>query len=549
MMVTSALLSARACHSRQTPTRQAQGINVDSSSIAQLLRPAAFGHDSGEVTLRETHISWVILAGDFAYKIKKPVDFGFLDFSTLALRRQFCEQELLLNRRFAPELYLAVVAVTGSEQGPQIAGDGPVIDYAVQMRRFDEDQLLDTIAARGGLTDTLVHELARELARLQNTAPAEHPGLDSDDPGSPTALYKAIEQNFQQLRQYSLPAKDLELLEAVEQWSRLGHADLLPTLEQRLREGKVIDGHGDAHLGNIALVDGAVRLFDCIEFNPAFRVMDSIAEIAFLSMDLDARDFHQASHQLLTNYLEYRDDYPGLALLDLYRCYFAMVRAKVALLREAPEHEAITTTAAYTQCRRYLALAHSYSRPRQVFVAITHGVSGSGKSTVAAKLVAAGGAVRIRSDVERKRLFGLAPRQRSNPEDATRLYSTAMSRKTFSRLETLAASVVGAGFGVIVDATFLHRRVRDDFRTLAHKLGVPFVIIDCRAEPAQLRQRLIARERAKQDASEAGVAVMESQLQVDQPLTDQELNCRLSVHSSEDAQVLWQGLQDLLKRD
>lgn len=519
---------------------------MDSATLQRLLRPQACDHPAGDMVLRETHISWVILAGEFAYKIKKPVDFGFLDFSTLALRRHFCERELLLNRRFAPELYLAVVAITDDAGGPRFGGEGPVIDYAVKMRRFDEEQLLDNIAARGELGRPLVRALAREVAAQQGRAPVCHPRPGSDEPGSAAALLAAMEQNFRQAGAYDLAARQRQELQSLRRWTLRRHGESVPLLERRAADGRVIDGHGDAHLGNIALIDGAVRLFDCIEFNSALRIMDSIGEIALLGMDLEARGHSHQAHWLVADYLEYRGDYEGLALLDLYRCYFALVRAKVALLREPERHHDIRGTAAYADFSRYLGLAGGYCQAPQQFLAITHGVSGSGKSTVADKLVAASGALRIRSDVERKRLFGLAPEQRSRAEDEQRLYGSAMSRKTFERLEQLATQALGAGFAVIVDATFLHRRSRDRFRRLAGELAVPFAIIDCSAPPTVLRQRLLAREREATDASEAGVRVMEAQLGVVQPPGGVELARRMAADSGEDAGPLWRRLRGLI---
>lgn len=516
---------------------------MDSNTLAQLLRPEAFSQPCVAAQLRETHISWVVLCGEFAYKLKKPVNFGFLDFSTLPLRRHFCEQELALNRRFAPEIYLAVIEVTDDGSGPRFEGRGAVIDYAVKMRRFDETLLLDNVAARGELDRGLVRSLARELAQQQARAQVCYPGAGGDEPGSPAALLAAMEQNFRQVRDYSLAPGQAAQLLAVERWTLQGFGEQQPLLTRRVTAGLVIDGHGDAHLGNIAIIDGAVRLFDCIEFNPALRIMDSIGEIAFLTMDLQARGHPGESHWLLADYLEYRGDYAGLALLNLYRCYFAMVRAKVALLREPAQREAIEGTPAYVDFCRYLTLAGSYCQRPVPFLAITHGVSGSGKSTVADKLVAAGGAVRIRSDVERKRLFGLAPEQRSEPADADRLYGRAMSRRTFARLEQLAAAALTAGFAAIVDATFLHRSSRDRFRRLAGRLGLPFVIIDCKAAPELLRQRLARREQHANDASEAGIRVMESQLEIDQPLGDAELASAMAADSGEDQDALWLRLQ------
>ncbi len=522
---------------------------MDSDTLRQLLRPGAFAHPNADIALRETHISWVILSGEFAYKIKKPVDFGFLDFSTPELRRHFCEQELALNRRYAPAIYLGLANITADPDGLRFDGEGPVVDCAVKMRRFDESLLLDNIAARGELERPLVRAIARELAARQAEAPLCYPMPGSEEPGSPAALQTAMVQNFRQVRDYQLGLEQQEQLNAIEAWTLARYQELAPLLEQRAISGMVIDGHGDAHLGNIALIDGEVRLFDCIEFNANLRVMDSIGEIAFLSMDLEARGHSGEAHCVLTDYLEYRGDYAGLRLLQLYRCYFAMVKAKVALLREPAGTGSIQSSGAYGEFCRYLSLAHGYCQPGVRFLAITHGVSGTGKSTVADQLVAAGGAVRIRSDVERKRLFGLAPEQRSDPADQARLYSAAMSRQTFERLEELALITLEAGFAAIVDATFLHRRTRDRFRRLAKSLALPFVIIDCSGTPrGQLHHRLELRQRQGGDASEAGIAVMEDQLSVDQPPAGVELAHRLAVDSSEATGVLWQRLQEAMHR-
>lgn len=516
---------------------------MDSAGIQHLVATLSASEHSGRTLLRETHISWVILSGAYAYKIKKPLNLVFLDFSSLELRHHFCQEELRLNRRFSPELYLAVVAVTEGENGPALEGDGQVIDYAVKMRRFSEEQLLDVIAAGGGLDRGLLRALALELARVHDTLPACRPDPDSAEPGTPLALQRAIEQNFEQIRQYALPEAQLAELRSIREWSQQRFAQLLPLLEQRLHEGKVIDGHGDAHLGNIAFIDGTVRLFDCIEFNPAFRVMDSISEIAFLAMDMAARGYHGESRRLLTDYLEYSGDYAGLPALGLFWSYFAMVRAKVSLLREPKKVIAITTTHGYRDFLRYLQLANAATQSTKLFLAIMHGVSGSGKSTVAGALVEQSGAVRIRSDVERKRLAGLTPEQRSEPQQRDSLYSAAMSRETFARLENLASMVIGAGFPVIVDATFLHQGTRDTFHALARSLSVPFVIVDCIAEPEQMRQRLAQRARHAKDASEADVAVMERQLQSAQGLTEREQAYSLAVDSSEDGATLWRSLK------
>ena len=515
---------------------------MDKDGIEHLCRPAAFDHPTGEFTLRETHISWVILCGEYAYKVKKPVDFGFLDFSTIDRRKYYCEQELYLNRRFSPELYLDVVAITEGPEGPVMGGTGTPVDYAVKMRRFDESQLLDNIAARDGLDESLVRAIARELARLHAELPRCFPDPSGIEAGTPAALEHALQQNFTQLRNYPLAHLERQQLDSIEKWARERYTASLPAMRQRVRDGWIIDGHGDDHLGNMAIIDGAVRLFDCIEFNADFRIVDSIAEIALLDMDLNARGHPAESHRLLTDYLEYRGDFAGLALLDLYRVYYALVRAKVNILQHPTDYPDLAETNAYRELHQYLDLAHRYTRPRHRFLAITHGVSGSGKSTVAGRIVETSGAVRIRSDVERKRLFGLAPEQSSRPEDAETLYSTEMSARTFRRLAEIAETVLAAGFTVIVDGTFLHRHVRDDFNRLARRLDVPFVIVNCLADPQEMRRRLLKRASSGGDASEADIRVMEQQMNQLEPLADDELDVAVAVDSGSDANEIWDVL-------
>jgi predicted kinase len=331
----------------------------------------------------------------------------------------------------------------------------------------------------------------------------------------------------------------------VELWWLDRFEALQPRLQERAREGHVIDGHGDSHLGNIALIDGQVRLFDCIEFNPAFRIMDSIGETALLNMDMAARGCTAAANGFLSDYLEYSGDYSGLALLDLYRSYFALVRVKVNLLREAADRPNISSSKTYRAGCRYLALAGQYCESRRPFLAITFGVSGSGKSTIAGKLTVQSGAIRIRSDVERKRLAGLAPEQRSQPAQVKSLYCKAMSQRTFNRLEILSREIINAGFAVIVDATFLHRQVRKRFEQLARELDVAFIIIECKADEADLRRRLVARENQNRDASDAGVAVMENQLKALEPLTRSELARTIAIRTTEHSDSLWSEVQRL----
>lgn len=533
---------------------------MDTPLVQQLLRPSAFDHACDAMALIETHISWVVLSGPFAYKIKKPVSFEFLDFSTLALRHHYCEREVELNRRFAPDLYLGVVPITLHAGSPRLHGDGTAVDYAVKMRRMNQTDLLAHIANTAGLSDVITRALAAELARLHGLLTALYPDPDGDVPGTPAALYMAMAQNFRQLDCPHLRRSDLVQMRSIRSWWNARFETLTEALRQRVVNGHIIEGHGDTHLGNIALVEGRIQLFDCIEFNRDFRVLDSIGEVALLCMDIAARGHSSAANRLISDYLEYSGDYGGLELLPLYQSYFAVVRAKVHLLQASqqtahrdkvsPDQRFTPETqqgaAVYQSCQHYLSIAAGYQTPQRLFLAITHGVSGSGKSTLAAGLTEQSGAVRLRSDVERKRLAGLAPEQRIAAAKKPILYSRSMSQQTFDRLMALAGKVIGAGFPVIVDATFLHRRVRDRFAQLAADLEVPFFIIDCDADPAELRRRLTARQRANSDASDADIAVMENQLKEREPLSGPELKHRVTALAT--GENLWSTIQSHLQR-
>lgn len=477
--------------------------------VSQLLLPSAYPHPVDTVALRETHISWVFLTGDWAYKVKKPRNLGFLNYSSLGARQHFCEEELVLNRRFAPKLYMEVVPIC-EQSGLHIGGSGPVVEYAVKMRQFDDDELLSNIAERDGLEPGLIRELGALLARTHAGLGPAYPDTGA---GTPLAMQDAMVQNFEQIEAYSLDVEVRAELQQVKRWATQQLAFYMPAMIRRISQGFVKDCHGDLHLGNIARIDGALCFFDCIEFSDNFRIMDSIAEAAFLVMDCQARGLEAEANQLLNDYLEYSGDYEGLALLDWYRCYYAIVRAKVNLLRiEDREQDDLVDIKAYQDFRRYLDLALSYTLELDKFLAIGYGVSGSGKSTVAMQVAQHTGAIRVRSDVERKRLFNLAPESSSYSNVEGGIYTSEAGKRTFARLQSLAGTVVQAGFPCIVDATFLRRKQRKPFRKLAEVLDVPFIVLHCKASKRKLRERITLRNSQSVDASEADVAVMEKQL-------------------------------------
>ncbi len=488
--------------------------------IAALREPACYAHAVGRVELLQTHISCILLAGDYAYKIKKPVNLGFLDFSTLAARRHYCEEELRLNRRTAPALYLDVLAIGGSESAPVIGGGGAPIEYALRMRRFDQDDLLDRMARRGALTPQHIDALARGLAAFH--AQIERAG-SGEAYGSPERILAPALQNFEQMLPLVSAKADIALLARLRDWSVREHAALAAVFAARKRDGWVRECHGDLHLGNIALLAGVPTPFDGIEFNPDFRWIDVMNEIAFLVMDLLDHGLPRLAFRFLNAYLEFTGDYAGLRVLRFYLVYRALVRAKVSCLRAHQAgivaHEKSEVEREY---RRHLHLAERLAAPAHAAMLIMHGLSGSGKTTIAQNLLEALGAVRLRSDVERKRLFGIAAGARSGSGLDEGLYAPQASVRTYARLAELARAVLAARFPVIVDAAFLKRDERERFAGLARDAGARFLIAACTASPATLRARVAAREREAHDASEAGLAVLERQCASAQPLAEDE---------------------------
>ena len=444
----------------------------------------------------DTHISTVWLAGDYAYKLKKPVKLPFLDFSTLALRRHFLAEELRLNRRTAPELYLDLLPVTGSASAPKLGGTGEPIEWVLRMRRFPAGALLSELAASGRLQASHVDALAAHVAEFHRGLPALPPAeapakevvawtcesLDEAEshPDRPLAVDLA--------RVRALRERLLGLLAAQAGWR-----------ERRLQGGFLRECHGDLHLGNLVLWQDGVVAFDAIEFEPALRCIDLANDVAFAFMDLLAWGRPELAWRFVNRYVERSGDFDGLTGLRAFAAYRALVRAKVALLSGQPE-----------AFLRYWPLAERLAAdpppPRLLFVM---GLSGAGKSTLAAMLAEQSGAIRLRSDVERKRLHGLAATDR--PAPGQDLYGAEATRATYARLLELADGLLAAGHSVVIDAALLRQAERAMLRQLAQRRHAPWLLVECRADPALMERRLLERAAAGSDASDAGVEVLRRQ--------------------------------------
>jgi aminoglycoside phosphotransferase family enzyme/predicted kinase len=529
--------------------------------VRSLCDPACYPHAlDAPVRVIETHISQVLVGGGHAYKLKKPLDLGFLDFSTLARRRECCELEVRLNRRLAPAIYLDVVAICWNGQRAAIVapgaegvadggqgahGDpadtglhGPIVDYAVHMRAFDPDDLLDRRLATGHLDGAMVDAVAMVIARFHDAieiAPTER-GVQVGF-GTRQAVWAPVRANVEALARAVRDPVQRATLARLARWSRRERARLAGWIEQRRTGGFVRECHGDLHLGNIAWVDGAPCVFDCIEFNPELRWIDVAAEIAFTVMDLADRGRPDLGWRLLDAWLAATGDYDALCGMRFYLCYRALVRAKVATLRLAQPHvDEAQGARLRAETAGYVALAAELARPCPMLV-ITHGFSGSGKSRGASRLVERIGAVRVRSDVERKRLAGLCALDRgaAGVPPGTGLYAADASRRTYDRLAHVARMAIAGGFPVIVDAACLHYPARERFRALARQLQVPFAILAFTAPEAVLRARVAARARAGHDASDAGLAVLEHQLATADALRPEERASAVFIDATDQA--------------
>ncbi len=501
--------------------------------IEALRKPAAWPFPVQSVEHLETHISHLFLVGEFAYKVKKPLDLGFLDFSTLEKRHFYCQEELRLNRRMAPGLYLAVVPITRDEAGDYLVeGEREAVEYAVKMRRFDQDRLFDRLS----LTGRLIDELAQRVAEFHAGLP---PAPEESDWGRPEKVWTPVVQNFRQIGELGCFPALGERLERLETRARHFYERLVPLLEQRKRGGWIRECHGDMHLGNIALVDDQVMVFDGIEFNPALRWIDTANDIAFLLMDLERRGMQRFAWRFLNRYLELLGDYQAVALLDFYKAYRAMVRAKVAAIRLAQEEGADSRLE--QEFNEYLAYAETcFADKVEPTLYITFGLSGSGKSRFCLEARERCDLLHLRSDLERKRLFGLSPEADSRSAVEGGIYTPEATERTYGRLAELARSILGAGCSVVVDATFLEASRRQVFRKLAREMGAGYRILAFEAPEQVLRQRIIARAERGGDPSEADLAVLERQLQKRQPLSAQERGEAVVIDTT--AAVPWEVL-------
>jgi uncharacterized protein len=498
--------------------------------VEALSRPEAYLDVTESIEVVETHISWIFLTERYAYKIKKPLNLGFLDFSTLDKRKHFCFEELRLNKRLCPDIYISVVPVVKTMTSVMVEGQGEIIDYAVKMVRFDRTMELDRMLTSGLLNARHIDILAALVADFhQRISPAPvQTGF-----GHPCNLIKPVLANFTHTEPVASNRDEANRLASLKEWAITEHQRLYSLFLKRQREGFIRQCHGDMHTGNMVLWNNLIMIFDCIEFNENLSIIDVISDFCFLYMDLEHAGYPEFAWRLLNNYLKITGDYGALPLVRFYAVYRAMVRAKVTAIRYLQTTDKILGEKILGEHFSYLRLAEQFTRRTKPLVILTCGVSGSGKTTISGDIAEMIHGVLVRSDVERKRLAGHNALDRVDKSTKISLYSTGLSDKTYQRLLEIATLCAVEGIPVIVDATFLEAGRRSLFMEMARKLNIPCRILYFHAPLEILAERVRKRYEMGNDASDADASVLFRQLAKQEKLTQAEEAVSFNINTTD----------------
>lgn len=482
--------------------------------IQEMLKPGFYPHPVEEpIKLMQTHVSYILLTGNYAYKLKKAVNFGFLDYSTLELREHFCRQELEMNKRGAAEIYLEVLPITQTDNKVELGGSGTTIEYTLKMCQFPQDNLLINLFHQGKLTETMVEELGKLVAQFHSKCPTNDYVLSF---GEVAKVRQAFDENYEQTAKYIGLAQTQEQFEATKDFTDNFFATKAEVLANRIKNGWIRECHGDLHLGNICLWHDKILLFDCIEFNEPFRFVDVMYDVAYGVMNFLVGNRPDLANAYLNSYLEESGDWEGLEVLPLYVSRQAYVRAKItSFLLDDPGVPAADKEQAKVTASQYYKMAFDCTKLGQGSLIIMSGVSGSGKSTVAKKIARQNNAIHIRSDAVRKHLAGVSLTERGGEE----LYTPEMTEKTYSRLLELGILLASSGYAVILDGKYDRQSLRQPVIAAAEKHHLPLQILHCTAPEQILRDRLNSRTG---DVSDATANLLASQLANTESFTEEE---------------------------
>ena len=516
--------------------------------IQALLSAEAYPHAVDAIELRQTHISYVLLAGDTVYKLKKPLDLGFLDFTTLEKRRHFCEAEVRLNSRLCADTYLGVVPVVERDGRVSIEGDGEVLDWAVKMRRLPENGMLHHHLESGSVTTEMIALLAHRLAEFHESS--ERSG-EIDRYGGLETVAANWHENFEQTEAYvgrTITRPQFDEIRAFVENVAEEDADLF---ELRVREGRARDCHGDLRADAVCFVADGVCIFDCIEFNERFRYSDVASDIAFLAMDLEYRGRRDVSDELMTRYLGATLDSTLPLLLPFYKCYRAYVRGKVdGFQLDQPEVAEEQRREAAQRARRYFELAHEYATGlTERTLIITAGVTGSGKSYLANALAARLGAFILSSDVARKRLLGIDPREAHIEAFGQGIYRAEVTERTYEALIEGGRPWLQRGKPVILDATFLRRDQRQAAMRLAYETNARFLTVECEAEESVVWERLSERRGDARVVSDGRWEVYQAQQEGREPFDELPVGSHMVVDTAQPLRMQIAGVVAHLERE
>lgn len=513
----------------------ATAVSLD-DCIAALQQPETYPNRPASVEFIETHTSAVFIAGDDVYKLKKPVDFGFLDYSTLSQRRLMCHLEVQFNRRLAPDVYLGVEELIQDGERLRLGGRGEVIDYLVHMLRLPDEATLAALVDRDEFTNDDIDRIATRIATFHQRA---RRGPEIDRQGLPAAIEQNVEENFEQVQPYlgrSIPAPTFD---QIAHYAREFLVEQRGLLNQRVLDGLIRDGHGDIRTDHVYLLDD-ITIIDCIEFNDRIRHGDVATDIGFLAMDLDARNRPDLSDRLIETYTEASGFDVG-PVLDFYRCYRAFVRGKVASFRldQGALDEAERSDILH-EARGYFHLAHRYATAdREPRLILMHGFTGAGKSTLARILAGVLPAEVIDSDSTRKRLAGVSPTDRDRSAFGEGIYSTGMTEKVYRELLDRAEGLLAHGRTVVLDATYTRRADRQQAADLARRFNARYAIVQCQVTDDVARSRLLNRADDPASVSDGRWEIYLAQRDSADPLdaTEEPVACRIDTTQPLDTQM------------
>lgn len=498
--------------------------------IDGLKDPAAYDHPVDEVTVIQTHISVAFLAGEFVYKLKKPLNLGFLDFSTLEKRGYYCREEVNLNRRLCPDIYIGVVTVNDDNGKITIGGTGAVIDYAVLMKRLPQSGMMDVMLEKDEVTKDHVAMIARELARFYKTA---RTGKGINEFGTLEAISINTTENFDQTSKYIGETIDQNIYDDIKAYTNSFYLERGDLIQNRIEGGYIREGHGDLHARNICITEGKVYIYDCIEFNERFRIGDVADDIAFLAMDLDFHLYPGLATHFVNEYIRITNDTGLLGMLNFYACYHAFVRGKVLSFElDEPEITMDERERAMSEARLYFALSHHYAvSEKRPFLGITFGPSGTGKSGLTRLVAEEMGAELISSDVVRKGLFGIKPDEHRYEALGEGIYSANTSKWTYEEISKLARDALVAGRPAILDATFLKEEGRKKAKDLAVNTGARFFIIETTCPEEVATKRIVKRIKSG-SYSDATIDVYKKQIEDMDPLSAEEREFAISIDTT-----------------